>query len=247
MPGPIATIGSMHLCPMCNGMVPHVGGPLTGPGATNILINNKPAAIMGDICLCAGPPDMIVQGTTSVLFNGVPVACIGDMTAHGGIITTGEANVTISTATPTPSAIMPPNKIPFPKITVMNKIMASLAGHSLKEAQVNQEKLKEQNTPEGDEEVQPEIYNLRWIKQQSIIRREYVIKRVLLKASVAHIGDGATITFKLKTPPDLLEDGKKQVDAPIITLTGTVKGKEVEVCWEVKDPEENPSTENQLA
>ncbi|WP_369403677.1 hypothetical protein [Geofilum rubicundum] len=41
---PIATIGSMHICSMVTGYVPHVGGPVSGPGAPNVLINGKPAA-----------------------------------------------------------------------------------------------------------------------------------------------------------------------------------------------------------
>lgn len=41
---PVATIGSMHVCPMISGTVPHVGGPVTGPGAPNVLINGQPVA-----------------------------------------------------------------------------------------------------------------------------------------------------------------------------------------------------------
>jgi len=144
MPGPIATIDSMHICPMCSGPVPHVGGPITGPGAPNILINNKPAAIMGDICICVGPPDVVVQGEASILFNGVPVVCVGHMTAHGGIITAGEANVIASTAAPSPSVTMPLNQIPFPKITILNKILGNT-----KKAQEDQEKIKKETKKQG--------------------------------------------------------------------------------------------------
>ena len=59
---PIATLGSMHICPMCSGTVPHVGGPISGPGTPNVLINNKPVALMGDMCVCVGPPDVVAQG-----------------------------------------------------------------------------------------------------------------------------------------------------------------------------------------
>ncbi|MCA1745687.1 MAG: PAAR domain-containing protein [Bacteroidales bacterium] len=47
---PIAIVGSMHVCPMCSGIVPHVGGPISGPGSPNVFINGKPAALMGDMC-----------------------------------------------------------------------------------------------------------------------------------------------------------------------------------------------------
>ena len=144
MPGPIATIGSMHVCPMCSGTVPHVGGPVSGPGAPNILINNKSAAIMGDMCVCVGPPDAVVQGEASIFFNGTPVVCIGHMTAHGGAVTVGEANVIASSSVPSPSVTMPLSKISFPKITIINKVIATATGNSLNEAIKNQEKIKEE-------------------------------------------------------------------------------------------------------
>jgi len=144
MPGPVITIGSMHVCPMCNGTVPHVGGPVTGPGAPNILINGKPAAVMGDMCTCVGPPDVIVQGEASVLFNGVPAVAMGAMTAHGGTITVGEPNVIIGSNAPSPSVTMPLSQIPFPKITLVNKILGNT-----KEAQENQEKVKEEAKKHG--------------------------------------------------------------------------------------------------
>ena len=33
MPMPAARLTDMHVCPMVTGVVPHVGGPITGPGA----------------------------------------------------------------------------------------------------------------------------------------------------------------------------------------------------------------------
>lgn len=148
---PVATLGSMHVCPMCTGTVPHVGGPVVGPGTPNILVNGKPAAIMGDMCTCVGPPDVIVQGAPNVFFNGVPVARMGDMTAHGGTITIGEPNVLIGSATPDAVTTMPANSIPFPKITKVNRLMAKASGNgkTLKEAEKNIEKIKEESKKHG--------------------------------------------------------------------------------------------------
>ncbi len=156
---PIATVTSMHVCPMCNGTVPHVGGPITGPGASNVLINGKPAALMGDMCVCSGPPDTIVQGEPTVLINGIPVATVGCMTAHGGSITQGEPTVVISSATSKPGTVMPLKKIPFPKIRIVDRVGAAINGKSkdLKEAEENQEKLKEMAEEKKGE---PKIYNL---------------------------------------------------------------------------------------
>ena len=95
---PAARVGDLHLCPMVTpGLppVPHVGGPILPPGAVTILIGGSPAAALGDICTCVGPPDSIVQGAVSVLVYGRPAARMGDMTAHGGVISIGFPTVMI--------------------------------------------------------------------------------------------------------------------------------------------------------
>jgi len=54
-----------------------------------------PAAGMGDMCTCVGPPDSIVLGSTGVFIGGKPAARMGDMTAHGGSIVVGLPTVLI--------------------------------------------------------------------------------------------------------------------------------------------------------
>ncbi|HEY7161028.1 MAG TPA: PAAR domain-containing protein [Acidobacteriota bacterium] len=92
---PAARITDMHTCPMFNGPVPHVGGPVTGPGVATVLIGGLPAAVVGDLLVCVGPPDSIVQGSTTVFIGGRPAARLGDMTAHGGVIVVGYPTVQI--------------------------------------------------------------------------------------------------------------------------------------------------------
>jgi uncharacterized Zn-binding protein involved in type VI secretion len=92
---PAARLTDMHTCPMFNGPVPHVGGPITGPGAPTVLIGNLPAAKVGDMATCVGPPDTIVKGSMKVLIMNMPAARIGDMTAHGGVIVLGYPMVLI--------------------------------------------------------------------------------------------------------------------------------------------------------
>lgn len=75
--------------------VPHVGGPIDGPGEPTVLIEDLPAARVGDELICVGPPDVIVEGSTSVLIGGMPAARVGDETAHGGAIVLGAFNVEI--------------------------------------------------------------------------------------------------------------------------------------------------------
>lgn len=79
----------MHICPMVTGVVPHVGGPVLPPGAPTVLIGGMPAACVGDMLTCSGPPDTIVQGSSSVMIGGKPAARMGDATAHGGVIMIG--------------------------------------------------------------------------------------------------------------------------------------------------------------
>jgi uncharacterized Zn-binding protein involved in type VI secretion len=84
-----ARISDMHVCPMVTGVVPHVGGPIIGPGVPNVIIGNMPAAVVGDMLVCTGPPDIIVKGSSTVFIGGKPAARQGDLTAHGGVIVAG--------------------------------------------------------------------------------------------------------------------------------------------------------------
>ena len=84
------------MCPQVNpGGVPHVGGPIIGPGAATVLIGGQPAAVVGDSCVCTGPPDTIIKGSATVLIGGKPAARMGDSTAHGGTIMAGSPMVII--------------------------------------------------------------------------------------------------------------------------------------------------------
>jgi uncharacterized Zn-binding protein involved in type VI secretion len=84
-----ARITDMHLCPMVTGIVPHVGGPVVAPSAPTVLIGGLPAAGLGSMCACVGPPDTIVKGSATVMAGGRPLARMGDTTAHGGTIVLG--------------------------------------------------------------------------------------------------------------------------------------------------------------
>ena len=95
---PAARLTDMHSCPMVTAglsPVPHVGGPIVGPGTPTVLIGSLPAAVMGDNAICAGPPDSIVKGSATVMICGKPAARMGDTTAHGGSIVLGLPTVLI--------------------------------------------------------------------------------------------------------------------------------------------------------
>ncbi len=93
-----ARITDLQLCPMATpGLppIPHVGGPIIGPGVPTVLIGSLPAAVMGDNCTCVGPPSTIIKGSATVLIGGKPAARMGDTTNHGGTIALGCPTVII--------------------------------------------------------------------------------------------------------------------------------------------------------
>jgi uncharacterized Zn-binding protein involved in type VI secretion len=90
-----ARINDMHVCPMVTGVVPHVGGPILPPGEPTVMIGGMPAARVGDMATCTGPPDTIVQGSGTVMIGGMPAARMGDLTTHGGSIVIGCPTVNI--------------------------------------------------------------------------------------------------------------------------------------------------------
>ncbi|WP_321344243.1 PAAR domain-containing protein [uncultured Draconibacterium sp.] len=91
-----ARIADMHTCPMVNpNGSPHVGGPVIGPGEPTVMIGGMPAAVVGDMAACAGPPDTIAAGSTTVMIGGKPAARMGDLTVHGGMIAIGCTTVNI--------------------------------------------------------------------------------------------------------------------------------------------------------
>lgn len=90
-----ARVGDMHTCPLVNGTVPHVGGPVLPAGCPTVLIGGQPAARVGDMLTCTGPPDTIAAGSSTVMIGGMPAARMGDSTAHGGVIVVGCPTVII--------------------------------------------------------------------------------------------------------------------------------------------------------
>lgn len=95
---PAARLTDIHTCPAeTPGVppIPHVGGPIAGPGCASVLIGRLPAACLGDMAVCVGPPDTIVKASSSVMIGGRPAARMGDSTAHGGTIVIGHLTVLI--------------------------------------------------------------------------------------------------------------------------------------------------------
>ena len=95
---PAARATDMHTCPMVTPGVPpipHVGGPIIPPCEPTVLIGFLPAARIGDMATCVGPPDTIIKGSATVLIGKKPAARMGDNTVHGGVIVVGCPTVLI--------------------------------------------------------------------------------------------------------------------------------------------------------
>ena len=94
---PAARLMDMHVSPMVTPAVvpiPHVGGPICLACPT-VMIGMMPAARVGDMLVCVGPPDVIAMGSFTVMIGGQPAARMGDLTAHGGTIAVGFPTVMI--------------------------------------------------------------------------------------------------------------------------------------------------------
>ncbi|MBD8082302.1 PAAR domain-containing protein [Chryseobacterium caseinilyticum] len=93
--GLAARATDMHTCPMVSGTVPHVGGPILPGGNLTVMIGGIPAAVVGDSCICTGPPDSLIKGSATVMIGGKSAVRVGDSTAHGGVVILGCPTVNI--------------------------------------------------------------------------------------------------------------------------------------------------------
>ena len=95
---PAAQVTNNQVCPMVTpGLppIPHVGGPINGPGVPTVLVGGLPASCVGDVCVCVGPPSTITLGFPTVLVGGKPITVVGmSITDHGGSVV-GPGAVTV--------------------------------------------------------------------------------------------------------------------------------------------------------
>lgn len=220
----IATVGSMHTCPMVTGTTPHVGGPIIGPGIPGVLINGQPVAVLGDQCTCVGPPDMIVTACPGVLINGKPVATVGSMTAHGGQIITGVPGVTISSSTAMKPAVVPLRQIPFPKISLTSRLLASTQANLAEQEQL---KVKECVTQKDDKPKK--VFNLQWKYKNVIINEGETEQKVMLTADTWGYEDNEEVRFSIYLPD---EDNSKEGEV-IEEVSGKVLDSHIEIEWEI--------------
>lgn len=61
-------LSDYHTCPLVTGNLPHVGGMVVA-GSRTVLINNRPAARVGDTIAEAGLPNSIASGCSTVIIG----------------------------------------------------------------------------------------------------------------------------------------------------------------------------------
>ena len=217
----IVTVTLNHICPMVTGVTPHMGGPIIGPGCPGVLVDGTPVSLMGDACVCCGPPDMIAQGYPGVMVDGVPVVVQNCMTAHGGVIPVGVPGVVIGSAPPIKPITMNIRKIPFPKIRTVDSVGAAVTGNSkkMKEAKNNIAELKKETSGQT-----PMIYNLRWEKEGVRLYSDRIDEGTKMVADVTNIPDGDTVKISV-----LIDEDNRIVKQ----FEGTVKNGTVEIDWDI--------------
>jgi uncharacterized Zn-binding protein involved in type VI secretion len=57
-----------HVCPLVDGVKPHVGG-VVAVGSMTVMIGGLPAARQGDMIVEAGAPNPIAMGATTVMIG----------------------------------------------------------------------------------------------------------------------------------------------------------------------------------
>jgi uncharacterized Zn-binding protein involved in type VI secretion len=90
-----ARMTDTQACPLTTGSVPHVGGAILSPCSFDVPIENLPAARLGDLAVCIGPPNVIALGSFAVLIGRQPAARQFEPMAHGGKIVAAAATVYI--------------------------------------------------------------------------------------------------------------------------------------------------------
>jgi uncharacterized Zn-binding protein involved in type VI secretion len=84
------------------GDITNHGGTITGPGVSTVLIGGMPAAVVGDLHVCALPPtghqptvSPFAAGSSSVLAGGRPVLRTTDTAVCGAMAAVGAPAVLV--------------------------------------------------------------------------------------------------------------------------------------------------------
>ncbi len=215
----------MHVCPMVTPgtpPIPHVGGPVVGPGCPTVLIGGMPAAVMGDMCTCVGPPDSIVLGSTGVMIGNKPAARMGDMCAHGGSIVVGCPTVLIGE--------MSPGSPPPPP--VINMLMLSSASASSDHAQKTAQVVALKRAAESGAPFCEKCEAARRAKEEEEEEaKERKYHRAQFRAVDEKLGEPVEgLPYAITLPSGIVYSGRTDEEGYTTVIT-TVDAQEAEVEW----------------
>jgi uncharacterized Zn-binding protein involved in type VI secretion len=231
---PAATLGDMHVCPMVTPgtpPIPHVGGPIT-LGSTGVFIGGKPAARMGDMAVCVGPPSTIILGCMTVLIGE---AGGGGGGGGGGGAGSGGGGGSAATGAATSASIagQSPQSTEltdnFLDIAFYDKANLPIGGLQYKLTDPDNKvqtgflagQIKRSGVPKGDYTVELRgIVNAQWSTKQADVGTA-----VTLKVDTLGVDDGNDAKLEI-----YVRDGN-YADHLLATIEAKVSGDQVQTQW----------------
>ena len=236
---PAARLTDMHVCPMVTpagpAPIPHVGGPITGPGAPTVLIGGVPAARVGDMLVCTGPPDVIAAGCPTVLVGSAGAG--GGGAAGRGPGAAAAAHAAANAAVPlepdeageadhwftirfVDSAGLPVSGVPF-RLTVPGE--GERRGTLGASGRVRRSGLPDACTAEI---VLESVFGAAWSATDAAVADE-----LTLSAQTTGYDDGREVTF------EVYQADLHGADRRLATLRTQVSGDAAEAHWRFEYPE----------
>ena len=236
---PAARLTDLHVCPMVTpagpAPVPHVGGPITGPGAPTVLIGGVPAARVGDMLVCTGPPDVVAAGCPTVLVGSAGAG--GGASGGGGPGAAAAAQAAANAAVPldpdeagkadhwfairfVDSAGLPVSGVPFRlKVPGEGERRGTLGASG----RVRRAGLPDACTAEITLET---VYGAAWSSADAAVADD-----LTLRARTTGFDDGREVTF------EVWQADLHGADRRLATLRTQVQGDAAEVRWRFEYPE----------
>ena len=238
---PAARLADMHMCPMMTpagpAPIPHVGGPVSGPGAPTVLIGKMPAARVGDMLVCVGPPDVIAAGCPTVMIGMAGMGGGSAGTAGGGPGAAAAAQAAANAAVPlepeelgsldhwftaafVDSAGLPVSGVPFRlKVPGEGERRGTLGASG----RIRRAGLADSGTAEIALES---VFGAAWSTADAEVADE-----LALQAQTTGFEDGQEAEF------DVWQADVHGADRRLATLRTQVKGDKAEVKWRFEYPE----------
>jgi hypothetical protein len=214
--------------------IPHVGGPISGPGVPTVLIGGMPAACLGDMAVCVGPPATIIMGCPTVMIGPG-----GGGGGGGGAGSSGAGSATTSAKQALTDNIESTTKdehwIEFELVDKAGNLISGIP-YKLKDTESKESKsvvrldgkIRRDSIKDGEAEVQLfHLSNAEWSKSEAEIG-----EKVKLTSDVEGFEDDTKATVSI------FKKDIKRADFVFITFESSVQGGKIEVEWEFVLPDD---------